>query len=345
MRIRPRNPLRGAALRRLVTLPGVVVLVALAGGIALAATVARGPSTSPARTVDTTPPPAPQITQAPPSLSASRTAKLAFTDAEGGARFLCKLDVGSGGFSSCSSPKTYSDLSQGAHSFSVEARDAAGNTSSAVSVSWTVDTIPPPKPTISGHPSDPSSSASATFTFGDREAGARFECRLDGASWTTCTSPATYNGLAAAEHHFRVRAFDAAGNRSDDVDFEWKVTQSSGKAFTISGGFAGTLSPGRSGPLALTVTNPNSAAIVVTSLVVTIQPGSTKPGCDGPTNLQVTQSNVSATNTLSVPAGGHVTLPAGGVSAPQLLMRDLATSQDACKGAAFTFGYSGSAHS
>jgi hypothetical protein len=258
-------------------------------------------------------------------------------------KFLCRLDGGA--FASCTSPKTYDALAQGAHSFSVEARDAAGNTSGATSVTWTVDTIPPPQPTIGGHPSDPSSSSSATFSFSDREAGTRLECRLDGGSWATCTSPVTYGGLAAGTHHFRVRAFDAAGNRSDEASFDWKIVLSGGKPFTIAGGFAGTLSPGRSGPLALTITNPNSSAIVVTSLTVTIQPGSTKTGCDGPTNLQVTQSNVSSTNTLSVPAGGHVTLPSGSVSAPQLLMRDLPTNQDACKGALFSFAYGGSAHS
>jgi hypothetical protein len=319
-------------------------LAVMAGGFALAATVARGPAAPQARTVDTTPPPTPQITQAPPSLSASRNATFAFTDSEAGVKFLCRLDGGA--FASCTSPKSYSGLSQGAHAFSVEARDAAGNTSPATSFSWTVDTVPPPAPTIVQHPSNPSSSSSATFAFSDREAGVRFECRLDGGSWGACTSPKTYSGLASGDHRFAVRALDAAGNRSGETDFAWKIAlTTSGQPFAISGGFAGTLSPGRSGPLSLTIANPNSVAIVVTSLTVTIQPGSTKAGCDGPTNLQVTQSSLSSTNTLTVPANGHVTLPSGTVSAPQLLMRDLATNQDACKGATFAFGYSGSAHS
>jgi hypothetical protein len=60
----------------------------------------------------------------------------------------------------------------------------------------------------------------------------------------------------------------------------------------------------------------------------------------------VTQSNASSSNTFTVPAkGGKASVPVGSVSAPQVLMKNLATNQDACKGAAFTFNYSGNAHS
>jgi hypothetical protein len=59
----------------------------------------------------------------------------------------------------------------------------------------------------------------------------------------------------------------------------------------------------------------------------------------------LTQSNVSTANPLAIPANGHVALPSGAVSAPQVLMKDLPVNQDACKGASFTFTYSGSAHS
>jgi hypothetical protein len=47
-----------------------------------------------------------------------------------------------------------------------------------------------------------------------------------------------------------------------------------------------------------------------------------------------------------VPAkGGKVTLPTGTVSAPQVLMKNLPTNQDACQGASFTFTYGGNGHS
>jgi hypothetical protein len=144
-----------------------------------------------------------------------------------------------------------------------------------------------------------------------------------------------------------VRALDAAGNRSAAADYAWTIAAATtvGQDFTVRGGSTGLLSPGVSRPLALTISNPNGEAIVVTSLTVAIQPGSSKPGCDGPANLQVTPSNVSVANPLSVPANGSVALPTGGVSAPQVLMRNLPTNQDACQGATFDFSYGGSSHS
>ncbi|MCW2953976.1 MAG: Ig-like domain repeat protein [Conexibacter sp.] len=306
---------------------------------------APGSQASSSFTIDTHAPPVPQLVDTPPSVSTSRRATFAFTDAEPGVSFLCRLDGEA--FSPCSSPERLDGLSQGPHHFSVEARDAAGNLSAAASSSWTVDTIAPPRPRITQNPSDPSSSSAATFAFTDRESGVGFQCRLDGGAWTaSCTSPVGYSGLGVGKHEFDVRAIDAAGNRSEAAEFEWKVKQQQGGAgFTVAGGALGALFPGVSQPLALTVTNPNSVAISVTSLTVTVQPGSTKPGCDGPTNLQVTESNASASNPLVVPAGGHVTLPSGTVSAPQALMKDLPTNQDACKGAGFSFSYGGSAHS
>jgi hypothetical protein len=95
----------------------------------------------------------------------------------------------------------------------------------------------------------------------------------------------------------------------------------------------------------VTIHNPNTVPIVVTALGVEVASASSNAGCDGLSNLSVTPSDISATNTVTVPAGGQLTLPNGNVHAPQVLMKDLPTNQDACKNAAFKFIYSGSAHS
>lgn len=70
----------------------------------------------------------------------------------------------------------------------------------------------PPDTTITSGPSGSVSSTSATFTFSASEAGSTFECRLDGAAFSACTSPAGYSGLGAGAHTFDVRATDAALN-------------------------------------------------------------------------------------------------------------------------------------
>lgn len=305
-----------------------------------------GASATRSWTVDTQAPPAPQIVQAPLDPSSSSSATFGFADVEANVTYVCALDGGA--YAACPNPQTYKKLADGVHGFAVKARDAAGNLGPAATRSWRVDTVAPPKPQLTQTPPNPSASADATFAFADGEANAGFECSLDNGAFSACASPSTYTGLANGGHAFAVRAVDAAGNRSSTTSYSWRVVAAtSGLPFTMSGGYGGLLYPGGSGTLAIRVANPNGVPIVVTSIVVTVQPGSSNAGCDGPANLHVTQSNVSATNPLTVPANGSVTLPAsgGGVSAPSVAMLNLATNQDACKGATFSFAYGGSAHS
>ncbi len=234
----------------------------------------------------------------------------------------------------------------GSYTVHVRASDEAGNTTPAGSQAqstFTIKTTPPPAPTIQSGPEEETSEKASTFVFSDSEASVSFLCAKDDSKFTNCTSPKIYDSASQGEHTFYVQARDAAGNVSAATPYSWSIFT---KTFTIEGKLSGTLAPGVSRPLALTISNPNNKAITVTGLQVTVAPGSTKAGCDGPTNLQVTQSNASSSNAFTVAAkGGKATVPVGSVSSPQVLMKNLATNQDACKGASFTFNYSGSAHS
>ncbi len=299
-------------------------------------------------TVDTTAPPAPQIASGPSGLVASKDATFKVTDSEAGVTFLCKLDAAA--YATCPATKPYSNLGQGAHTFSVQARDAAGNTSGATTRTWTVDTVAPPRPNLTGRPGDPDPSTTATFVWSVAEAGVHFECKDDNGPWTICTSPHIRTNLSTTVRHtFRVRTVDDAGNMSPTADWEWRIVvpqTTIGLPFTVTGTLGSLLlAPGRSGTLATTISNPNNEQILVTSLTVTVQAATNKPGCNGPANIDVQQSNVSVATPLAVPAHGSVTLPSGAVTAPQVTMKNLPTNQDACKGATFTFTYGGSAHS
>jgi hypothetical protein len=291
--------------------------------------------------IDRTPPPAPIITSKPASLTDDAFARLAFTDSESGLAYLCRIDGRP--FSSCASPEWYFNLADGSHTFQVQARDAAGNVSGSTSYTWTVDTLAPPPPSLTGYPSKSTTATTATFTFTDSEPGVRYECSVDG-DWSVCTSPRTYAGLDPDRHSFSVRAVDAVGNRSRSTSYAWTITRSTNRDFSISGNANALLYPGAPArPIVLTLSNPNSAAIYVTSLQVSVT-ASTSPGCSPATNLALTQSSASSTAPVRVPAGGSVTLPVQGVSAPTIRMLNLPVNQDACKNARFSLGYSGSAH-
>ena len=158
----------------------------------------------------------------PVALTNSTSATFTFTSTEAGT-FECKLDSGS--FAACSSPQTYNGLSEGNHSFQVRAKDLAGNTDQTpASFSWMIDIIPPAT-TITANPPATTNSTSATFEFTSTEAGSTFACNLDGAGFTTCASPQSYNSLAGGNHNFQVRAIDAAGNfDTTPASYNWTIT-------------------------------------------------------------------------------------------------------------------------
>jgi len=68
-----------------------------------------------------------------------------------------------------------------------------------------------PQTTIESGPSGTVTSTSATFAFSSSETGSTFACSLDGAPFSSCTSPTTYENLAPGIHAFDVRATDADG--------------------------------------------------------------------------------------------------------------------------------------
>ncbi len=240
----------------------------------------------------------------------------------------------------------------GGYTIHVRAVDGAGNKTTPTaqaSTHFVIDTTPPPVPVITAHPQESTTSRSASFSFSDAEHGASLLCRRDSARFARCTSPIAYANVPLGAHTFQVEAQDAVGNSSATVTYSWtvakEVKEAEGKPFAVTGNASGPLAPGLTRELAITLTNPNNVAITVTALGATVASGSSKAGCDGPSNLQLTQSDLSTSNTLTIPANGHISLPSGTVSAPQVQMLNLPVNQDACKGASFTFTYSGSAHS
>jgi flagellar hook capping protein FlgD len=108
------------------------------------------------------------ITQAP-SDGTSTNASIAFTSSASGSTFECKLDGGA--FAPCASPKAYSGLALGTHTFQVRATDASDTTDpTPATASWTIAAPPPPPDTTITTP-PPSGGAGSAGSSGSDGAG------------------------------------------------------------------------------------------------------------------------------------------------------------------------------
>jgi len=199
-----------------------------------------------------------------------------------------------------------------------------------------------PRPTITQHPNKLATATAARFSFSARGRNPRFRCRLDNRAWSPCQSPATFTKLAVGAHGFSVRTVGQGGSHSRATRFRWRVLEP--MDFSIAPQLANlsALYPGAPPlPLPLTIANPNPIPIFVTSLQVrtTADPA----GCASAENLALTGSSASSATPLKVPAGGSISLPAPGASAPTIQLRDLPVSQDACQRTQVPLAFSGMA--
>jgi hypothetical protein len=291
-------------------------------------------------TIDKTAPAvAPNITSGPSGLINSASATFAFSG-EAGASFQCALESTAAPVT-CTSPTTYSSLTEGAHTFYVRQIDAAGNPGTAfASRSWTIDTVPPPPPVLTYKPDDPNGDGIADFQWTESESPVTFRCSIENGPFASCTSP--YDTIVdvsnSQQHQFAVRAFDVAGNYSETA-YAWKVDQS--VRFTIAGNAVGLLYPsGPASPIALVLRNPNNFPIYVTSLQVTVQDN---PACPTAANLALQQPDVdsSLAKRVTLPANATINLPS--TQRPTIRLLDTPSNQDSCKNTSFTLVYAGTA--
>ena len=115
-----------------------------------------------------------------------------------------------------------------------------------------------PTAAISSGPAQLSGSSSASFGFSASEAGAAFECRLDGATFAACNSPKQYGGLADGQHSFAVRAKDAAGNVGAPAEATWTI-DTAGPVVSITDGPSGSTTS-RAASFAFAVSEPAAAS-------------------------------------------------------------------------------------
>ena len=126
--------------------------------------------------------------------------------------------------------KALAGVSEGIHTYTARATDAAGNTSSASDARTLTFDATAPDTTIDSGPSGIVNDRSATFTFSSSEANSSFQCSLDSSSFSSCPSPvgepqkANYSNLSEGSHTFSVRAIDSVGNTDTTPPSRtWKV--------------------------------------------------------------------------------------------------------------------------
>ena len=125
----------------------------------------------------------------------------------------CRID--SEPFADCSSPKTFTGLSDGPHTAAFRAEDSAGNQDqSPATRTFTVDTTAPDTIFDAG-PTGTITTDEATFTFSGDPASdtTRVQCRIDSEPFADCSSPKTFTGLSDGPHTAAFRAEDSAGNQ------------------------------------------------------------------------------------------------------------------------------------
>jgi len=104
----------------------------------------------------------------------------------------------------------------------------------------------PPDTSLTSTPPNPDTGTSPSFGFSGTDdatppASLGFECRLDGAGFSPCTSPKSYTGLSPGVHTFQVRAIDAAGNVDPTpASYTWTINAAAAACFGLPATKTGT---------------------------------------------------------------------------------------------------------
>ena len=187
----------------------VGVLALGAGGYAVVASVTAGPATTP--TADPTTAAAAPSEAAPSTSAAASSEPTAPSTATTKGRTQTAWPPDSSNAPSATSEPSQSETSEGPlGQLPLESRSATPTPRAATPATSSPsldDLVAPLTRLVPVYPGPDE----ALFTFSSNER-VSFDCSLDGAAYTSCGSPVSYEDMDPGRHTFSVRATDAAGN-------------------------------------------------------------------------------------------------------------------------------------
>ncbi|MCB0828590.1 MAG: VCBS repeat-containing protein [Solirubrobacterales bacterium] len=220
------------------------------------------------------------ITAGPTGATSDATPTFTFTATKPNQLFTCRMDSVLIECSGASSHTPPVPLSAGAHTFDVSAGRLGNVDPTPASRAFVVD--PAPVVSIDSGPSGATGPGAAVFTFGANEPGVGFQCRMDGAGFSPCSSPKSYDALAAGSHTFSVRGTDSSGGVSNTATRTWEIVQGS-TTHTVQGNAppggavttdAGSTGPSDSRPVTASITVPDGGAVSITEQESSVDPPS-----------------------------------------------------------------------
>lgn len=167
--------------------------------------------------------PSVSLTSTPSPETTSTSASFGWSTSGSPTSTTCSIDGAAA--VACTSPRSYSGLAVGGHTFRVTVANSAGSASALHS--WSVTSAGgggtgAPTVTITQRPARVSSSTAATFAWTTGGAVTSTTCSLDNAVATPCSSPKSYSGMSRTSHSFRVTVSGPSGSRSKTVS--WRIS-------------------------------------------------------------------------------------------------------------------------
>lgn len=209
----------------------VSVIVAVNGGAEGYASLITGtlhilpPDTTPPRTT---------LVSVPPAVAAEADAHFEFVCDEAECEFECRLVPGP--WAACVSPRALFGLPDGAWRFEVRATDREGNLEPYPAArDWRIDTRPPDTSLVGG-PAAVVSDVTVSIGLACDESECTWQCRLNGAAWSSCASPWTRSGLPDGDYTLQARAIDVAGNLdATPAARAWRIDRTAPETWIVDG--------------------------------------------------------------------------------------------------------------